>query len=214
MRDLARALKISSALFILTATVPAHAERNVDRDLRNAARAGDLREMARQFQLGADPNVGYALYAAADGEQLASVQFLLAHGADPNAWTKLAIRLPLGPAASPLYAAAHHGNREILAYLKTHGADVNAESTDRSSITCATVLNEALCKGDLGAAQLLIDAGADVNHRSITGDPPLLLALHAPTNKSALVQLLLRHGTARTRMPGIPKADHCVTPPC
>jgi ankyrin repeat protein len=194
MRDLGQCLKISAALLMLAAASAAHAERNVDRDLRNASRAGNVSEMERQLQLGADPNVAYALYAAADGGQLASVQYLLAHGADPNAWTTLAIRLPLGPAASPLYVAAQHGNREILAYLKAHGADVDAESTDRSLVTCSTVLIEALCQGDLAAAQSLIEIGANVNHRSKAGDPPLLLAMTARANNSALAQLLLRHG--------------------
>jgi hypothetical protein len=194
MRHLRNAIKCCAALLTLTASMAAHAERNIDRDLRNASKAGDLPEMGRQLQLGADPDVAYALYAAADGGQLPALQFLLAHGADPNAWTRLALRLPRGPAASPLYVAAHEGHREILAYLKSHGGDLNAATTDRASATCSTVLIEALCEGDLTAAQLLIEAGADVNQRSNTGDPPLTLALTAPNNKSALVELLLRHG--------------------
>jgi hypothetical protein len=194
MRCRGNALEISFALVALMAAAAAHGERNIDRDLRNASQSGDLPEMERQLQLGADPNVAYALFAAADGGQLQAVQFLLAHGADPNAWTRLAIRLPLGPAASPLYVAARHGNNGLVAYLKTHGADLDAASTNPSSATCSTVLIEALCEDDLTAARSLVEAGAEVNRRSNAGPPPLTLALRAPKDRLALVELLLRHG--------------------
>jgi len=188
-----KALKICVACLALVSTA-VHAERNIDRDLRNASQAGDLNEMERQLKLGADPNVAYALWAAAEAGQLPAVQFLLAHGADPNAWTRIAIRLPRGPAASPLFAAARHGNRSMLTYLKSHGADPNAQTTDPSSASCSTALIEALCEGDLTAAQLLIEAGANVNRRSSTGDPPLQFALRAPHDRESLVELLLHHG--------------------
>ena len=94
------------------------AERNVDTALRKASQAGDLQEMQHQLELGAEPNQAYALVAAVQGIQLAAVKYLLAHGSDPNAWTRINLRVPEGAAYSPMFMAASQGNREILGYLR------------------------------------------------------------------------------------------------
>jgi len=58
------ALAISCALLAPSIAV---AERNVDSALRKASQAGDLAEMQRQLELGAEPNQAYALVAAVQG---------------------------------------------------------------------------------------------------------------------------------------------------
>jgi hypothetical protein len=193
---MSRYLPTLSALAVLVALLSpftAFAERTVDSALRKASQAGDLAEIQRQLDLGADPNLAYALFAAVQGDQLAAVKYLLAHGADPNAWTRINLRVPIGVTYSPMYVAASQGNREILAYLKNHGADVNAEWTlDR--YRSQTALGASIFAGDLRGAQLLVEYGADVNHVLRRGDMPLSQTALAPKNNVELAQLLLRHG--------------------
>jgi hypothetical protein len=193
------ALALSLALF---APLGAMAERNVDSALRKASQAGNLEEMQHQLELGAEPNQAYALVAAVQGNQLAAVKFLLAHGADPNAWTRINLRVPEGAAYSPMFVAASQGNREILHYLKSHGANVNAEWT-RENATSQTALGATILAGDLQATQLLIECGANVNLVPKRGNLPLIQTVFAPKNNAELAQLLLRHGAD----PDIKNAD-------
>lgn len=121
------------------------------------------------------------------------MKYLLAHGADPNAWTRINLRVPLGAAYSPMYVAASQGNREILGYLRSHGADVNAEwLLDRNP--SQTTLGATILAGDVRGTQLLIEYGADVNHVPRRGDMPLMQTVWAPSDPSggrlcALAQL-------------------------
>jgi ankyrin repeat protein len=184
------ALALSLALL---APCIAVAERNVDSALRRASQAGDLAEMQHQLELGAEPDQAYALVAAVQGNQVAAVKYLLAHGADPNAWTRINLRVPIGAAYSPMYVAASQGNREILQYLKSHGADVNAEWTLDHYLS-QTALSASILAGDLQGTQLLIECGADVNHVLRRGDLPLMQTALASKNTVELAQLLLRHG--------------------
>lgn len=189
-RGILGALAVSFALLAPCAAV---AERNVDSALRKASQAGDLTEMQHQLELGAEPNQAYALVAAVQGNQLPAVKYLIAHGADPNAWTRINLRVPMGAAYSPMYVAASQGNREILGYLRSHGADVNAEwFLDR--YLSQTALGASILAGDLRGTQLLIEYGADVNHVPRQGDLPLMQTASAPGNNLELAQLLLRHG--------------------
>jgi len=162
--------------------------------------------MQHQLELGAEPNQAYALVAAVQGNQLAAVKYLLAHGADPNAWTRINLRVPEGAAYSPMFVAASQGNREILGYLKNHGADVNAEWRREGGIS-QTALGASILAGDLQGTQLLIEYGANVNLVPKRGDLPLIQTVFAPKNNVELAQLLLRHGAD----PDIKNADG-VTP--
>ena len=193
------ALTLSLAFFVPFTAI---AERNVDSALRKASQAGDLKEMQHQLELGAEPNQAYALVAAVQGNQLVAVKYLLAHGADPNAWTRINLRVPEGAAYSPMFVAASQGNREILGYLKNHGADVNAEWT-RDRALSQTALGASILAGDLQGTQLLIESGANVNLVPKRGDLPLIQTAFAPKNNVELAQLLLRHGAD----PDIKNAD-------
>lgn len=156
------ALALSLALL---APCMAIAERNMDAALAKASQAGDLPEMQRQLDLGAEPNQAYALVAA----------------------------VPEGAAYSPMFVAASQGNREILGYLKSHGADVNAQWSRERALS-QTALGAAILAGDLQGTQLLIEYGANVNLVPGRGDLPLIQTVHAPKNNVELAQLLLRHG--------------------
>jgi hypothetical protein len=188
-----RYLAALAIAFALLAPDVAVAERNVDRALREASQASDLAEMQHQLELGAEPDQAYALFAAVQGNQLAAVKYLIAHGADPNSWTRINRRVPIGAFYSPMYVAASKGNREILRSLKSLGADVNAE-WNLSGYLSETALSAAIHAGDVQGAQLLIEFGADVNHVPRRGDLPLMQTALAPKNNMELAQLLLRHG--------------------
>jgi hypothetical protein len=188
-----QSLGVLALSLTLLAPFTAIAERNVDTALRKASQAGDVQEMQHQLELGAEPNQAYALVAAVRGNQLAAVKYLLAHGADPNAWTRINLLVPEGAAYSPMFVAASQGNREILGYLKSHGADVNAEWT-RDGALSQTALGASILAGDLPAAQLLIERGANVNLVPKRGDLPLIQTVFAPKNNVELAQLLLHHG--------------------
>jgi ankyrin repeat protein len=186
-------LSALAVLFALLAPCFVLAEANVDSALRKASQAGDLAEMQRQLELGAEPNQAYALFAAVQGNQLAAVKYLLTHGANPNAWIRTNLRVPLGAAYSPMLVAASQGNREILHYLKSHGADVNAEWTLDGALS-QTALGASILAGDVQATLLLIECGANVNQVPQRGDMPLIQTVSAPKNNVELAQLLLRHG--------------------
>jgi uncharacterized protein len=188
-----RCITVLAASLALLATHVAVAERNVDSALRKAAQAGDIVEMGHQLELGAEPNQAYALVAAVQGNQLAAVKYLLAHGADPNAWTRMNLRVPVGASYSPMYVAATLGNREILGYLKSHGADINAE-WNLDGRPSQTALGASILAGDVQAAQLLIEYGADVNHVPRHGDLPLMQTASAQRDNIKLAQMLLLHG--------------------
>jgi hypothetical protein len=193
MSQRSRSLGALTLAVALVLPFTAAAERVVDRALEKASQVGDLAEMQRALELGAEPNQAYALFAAVQAGQLEAVKFLLAHGADPNAWTRINLRVPQGAPYSPIYVAASQGNRRILAYLVSHGADVNAE-WNRDRYLSQSALGAAILAGDLPATQLLIEYGADVNHVPSSGDMPLSQSALAPKEGAEIAQLLLRHG--------------------
>jgi hypothetical protein len=189
MRFFGSSIGTTAALAALIFAGTAQAIRTEDLALRRAAQAGDVPEIQRQLQLGADPDEANALLAAVDANQLAAVKYLLAHGAHPNAWATS----PTGASSIPVWVAARQGNREMLGYLKAHGADLNAEWSLDGHYS-STPLGLAVMCGDLIGAQLLIEYGADVNYRSKHGDSPLRQSLSASENAMELSELLLRHG--------------------
>jgi len=193
MSNYRRSIGAVAMALALLAPCMAVAGRRVDVELSKASQAGDLEEMQHQLELGAEPNEAYALVAAVQGNQLAAVKYLLAHGADPNAWTRINLRVPEGAAYSPMFVAASQGNRAILGYLKSHGADVNAEWTRENRLS-QTALGASILAGDLRGTQLLIEYGANVNLVPKRGDLPLIQTVSAPKNNVELAQLLLRHG--------------------
>ncbi len=78
-------------------------------------------------------------------------------------------------------------NPKVIAYLVTHGADANA----------GDYLAAAAVFGDVEVAQILLDAGADVNRPTGSGNRPLHAAarcdfrLSADSRAKAMVALLL-----------------------
>lgn len=164
----------------------------VDAQLNTAARRGDVAAIDKAIAAGANPDEARALAAAVAGNHREAVDDLLDHHADPNAWARGNTDALTGPKDSPVFEAAQLGNNAILLDLVRHGADLNAES--RIGYLGDTPLAYAARYGEVGAVRLLIEAGADVNHRSDNGTTPLRDALAAGPHAVAVVQLLLAHG--------------------
>ena len=95
--------------------------------IHEAAAKGDLADVKRHLQKGADVNIKDdndwtpLLYSAFNGKQDVVV-FLISKGADVNARNILGL--------TPLMCAASGGQLEMVKYLVEKGADVNAKKND------------------------------------------------------------------------------------
>lgn len=165
--------------------------------LVEAAGQGNIPRMRRALENGADVNaVGRdgmtpLMWAAAIKHNLEGFRFLLEHGANPNVVTEL----PKDFAAERAFiieTAFRLDDPRYMKLLLEHGADPN------------TILNDGdetplfLHPQDRSLAQikLLVEYGANVNHRAIYDITPLLDAVFGEEYETAL--FLLRAGAAPT----------------
>jgi cell wall assembly regulator SMI1 len=155
--------------------------------LCNTIRFRTTKDVRALVESGADVNAldtGWLpLVVAAEGGKTDVARLLLKHGAAPNGVD--------GNGDTPLIAAARRGKAPVVRLLLKHGADVN-HATPMSK----TPLTEAIqgaTKGHTTAAQLLIDAGAEVNgdYRD-TGQTLLMLA--SKLSSPEMIEILLRAG--------------------
>jgi ankyrin repeat protein len=144
-------------------------------------------------------------------ENIAIIQALLDHGANPNADYY---------GDHVLILAVYDGHTATARLLLDHGADVNARNPDGSTAVIYayrdrpigmiellvdrsadvntrdrqgnTVLMTACYAGDLAGVKRLLQAGAIVNAKNINGDTALLFA--ASYNHTPVLRLLLEHG--------------------
>ena len=145
---------------------------------------GDTEDVLTLLNEGVNPDAqteeGFtALMAASGMGHKEIVSALLDRGANVN--TKDSGTL------SPVIIAAHVGNRETVRLLLEGGADPNA--------TCSygSVLTAAWSSGDLAIVEDVIDKGADVNAKNISGGrTPLMFVVTQPT--TSLAELLVQNG--------------------
>lgn len=126
------------------------------------------------------------LHLAADWGKGASIECLIAAGADVNARAN--------DGRTPLYAAVVQGHGEGTYLLLNHGADPN-----RAISSGSTALHCAARKGLVQLAELLLAYGADVDAIASAGYTPLHSAVRV--GHADLAALLLARGadpTART----------------
>lgn len=125
-----------------------------------------------------------SLFDAVSAGDVAGVRALLAAGADCNQCN--------ADGATALMLAAHAGNLDVVRILVAAGADVNAADERGWSALTKAVYNADLDRGFADVAQVLIDAGANVEAPIGFGVRPLMLA--AGYGETAVVETLLRAG--------------------
>lgn len=154
----------------------------LERDDRQAVRDRVLSDpdyLARRSTYGETP-----LRTAIVYDERALVEFMLAHGADPNATEDDGYTCLLQAVESEA-----RDSTSILAALIAAGADVRTPG-----IHGWTPLHMAAARGHVEKARLLIAAGADINQRTEIdgGNTPLMEA--ASMGQPETVRLLLDHG--------------------
>ena len=121
-----------------------------------------------------------ALHWAAYKDDLETAQLLLQAGASVKAATR-------NGAMTPLILASKNGNAVMIAALLKAGADANTATTDGM-----TALMAAAVSGQVEAAKVLVDHGANVNAREAShGQTALMFA--AAENRGAMISFLAAH---------------------
>ena len=115
---------------------------------------------------GADPNDGVTLPMAASAGDVATLELLHAHGADPNQpWAT--------DGSSALYAILHWSRTAVgVQWLLEHGADADPVF----AATGETPLHVAAQQWDVALVESLVRRGADVSRRRADGRTPYALA--------------------------------------
>jgi beta-lactamase regulating signal transducer with metallopeptidase domain len=131
--------------------------RALDRELYEAAQAGDIEGVKEMLEAGANPSAkidgdGSPLIGAARSGRSEITKLLLDQGADPNGTVE--------GDGSPLIQAAKNGRLDQVRMLIDRGADVNlAVDGDENP------LMNAAEQGSLPIVQLLVEKGADIHAR-------------------------------------------------
>jgi ankyrin repeat protein len=127
------------------------------------------------------------LMLAAQRGHLAVARYLLAAGAQVDAWDK--------DGATALHYAVRAGHKAMVELLLAHGSDPNAQDKAGSS-----PLSIAAARGFRAVAETLLDHNADPNLKDRGGRTPLFAAVEA--SRADLVELLLSRGADPTVQDG------------
>jgi ankyrin repeat protein len=157
---------------------------NEETPLMFAARAGSVEAVQVLADAGADLDAedayrgATALLFAAEQNHAAVVGWLIDHGANPNARTNTVVTesrrgpaLPTG-GLSGLMLAARENGIDTVKVLLAKQALVNQQSAEGHTALLAAIQN-----ANLDIANLLLDAGADVNLMNDRGWNPLYMAV-------------------------------------
>ncbi len=164
--------------------------------MNDAARNGDVNEIQRLLNAGADANeadlVASPLHWAAMKGHSAAVQLLAEHGAALDAQSNM-----LG---TPLHAASRFGHVEAVNELIAAGADLDAPDRDEF-----TPLMRAVVANRFAAVEALLSAGADVDAVGLAPGgweigygPTIALQLAISYELDEIVQLLKENGAGPT----------------
>lgn len=149
--------------------------------LDDAAKSGDLAEIERLLDEGADVNAagpfGTALHWASLNGHVEAVELLAERGADLDALSN-----SLG---TPLHAATRRDHADVARALIAAGAKIDG----RNPADDFTPLHLAALEGYVATALILIEGGADVNAVS-----DLDGSTRWGTGEAAVLHLAIRHG--------------------
>ena len=196
------------------------------RTLAEAASRGNIDEVRRFLEAPEWVNLpngsGYSpLALAAELGHLSVVQLLIAHGADVNAddpglTTPLILAIQNGNTdvakflvahgaridvrgaygRTPLHEAAKSGDMEIVKLL--FDADINVNVPDLSGESpLFYAVDENWRRNGPELVNFLINKGADPNHRSQTGETPLIRAVRSPSREEIAAALVARGAYVR-----------------
>ncbi len=154
-----------------------------DRNLRKAAKSGDIDLVRNLITAGADVNDAgrgpklTALHLAVEGRHIEVVKLLLDSGSEINT-----------PVWSPLHVAAAAGHQNMALMLLDLGAEIEAGENTQTP----TPLHVAVWAGNESMVSLLIERGADIHARDVF----LTTALHWATaeNQLAIAEYLIEAG--------------------
>lgn len=119
-----------------------------------------------------------ALHIAAKQGLPEMAKLLLDNGANPRKGKKD------DPGQLPIDDAVNFGKTELVALLTRHGGYIPGNTVDGR-----TLLHRAVEKGKPGMVEAMIKAGADANEMTPNGTTPLLLALAARQEETAVALL-------------------------
>jgi beta-lactamase regulating signal transducer with metallopeptidase domain len=134
-----------------------HRPRPLDGALYQAAEQGDIDDVAKLLDAGADVNAALAgdgspLIGAARRGRVETVRLLLDRGADPD--------LAVSGDGNPLIMAAREGHGDVVELLLIRGARIDEVAPGDEN-----ALIQASGRGHLAIVKLLVARGADVNAR-------------------------------------------------
>jgi ankyrin repeat protein len=155
---------------------------------------GDLQAAQKAIDQGADINaIGNdgmtPLFWALGKQNLPGVRFLLKHGANPNQITHWRDQAGLEQAASAPHLAAIMGSADFLRAVLDGGGDPNLVEDQRTN---ETPIYSAILHQRRANVDLLLQQGADINHRNLSGATPINYAVN--TNHYSLAIHLLQSG--------------------
>ncbi|KHJ42648.1 Poly(ADP-ribose) polymerase catalytic domain protein [Trichuris suis] len=153
------------------AVVSKSTRRSIERQMLEAAKAGDLQSVKRILKLSTDGDSilncrdvegrnSTPLHFAAGYNRLEVVRFLVESGANLHARDKGGLE--------PLHNACSYGHYEVTELLIQNGADVNA-----CDLWKFTPLHEAAANGKFDICKLLLSHGADRSLVNRDGETPL-----------------------------------------
>jgi hypothetical protein len=158
--------------------------REIDQNLFDASRDGDLEKAKRALENGANVNFKWdygttPLHQASQNGHDAVVSLLLDKGANVHVKGFLGM--------TPLHRASWEGYEVIVFLLLDKGADVNAiNKSGNTPLHCASE------NGKEAVVSLLLKKGANVHARNYDGDTPLRWA--TVLGHKAIISLLLENG--------------------
>ncbi len=169
---------------VVAALLEAGAKTNYSHLMELAARHGHIPVMEMLLKKGFSVHGDqfYSPLLSAAGGQPASVEFLLAHGADINEQDN-----QRNGGCAALHYAALYGNPTMVTTLLAHGANIEIKNNDGW-----TPLFHAAASGEIKTVEALLVKSANVNARSGRGWTPLMRAI--ANGHDNVMPILLAHG--------------------